>query len=274
MPKSPKSSRRVSTCSAFSAPLKSSVLRDATAMTRRPRVAISFSACSACPSSRHRANTASVAPLTNSRSPATMDIRRHLGSKGKRLVAGTSRACLATSTPSRRAKTSSATSMGSPCPTQPPSRWQTRPLEHRAATSAASRIAGRACASARTVPTGSYPTPSIAAEPSGVQTSSTDILFSVNVPVLSVQMKVVEPSVSTDSSLRTSACRAALRCAPIASASVTVGSKPSGTRATVTPTANKKPSLSRIPTSTAIIRNTAPTAEATRAITRTTRLSS
>ena len=46
---------------------------------------------------------------------------------------------------------------------------------------------------------------------SGVQTRLTVISFSVSVPVLSVQITVVSPSVSTDESRRTSAFRRAIR---------------------------------------------------------------
>jgi hypothetical protein len=87
-------------------------------------------------------------------------------------------------------------------------------------------------------------------------------------------MKVVEPSVSTDSRRRTRAPRAAILCAPIASESVTVGSRPSGTKATVTPSAKRKPSASWIPTSSAMTKNTEPTATDTNAMTRTTRSNS
>ena len=69
----------------------------------------------------------------------------------------------------------------------------------------------------------------------GVQTVTIDISLHVSVPVLSVQMNVVEPSVSTASRRRTSAWLCAIRLAPIASDNVTVGSRPSGTSATVTP---------------------------------------
>ena len=61
---------------------------------------------------------------------------------------------------------------------------------------------------------------------------------SVSVPVLSVQMTSVEPSVSTAVSRLTSARRAAIRRTPTASASVIVGSSPSGTLATSSPIAN------------------------------------
>ena len=88
-------------------------------------------------------------------------------------------------------------------------------------------------------------------------------------------MNVVDPSVSTDSSRRTSACRAAMRCAPIASDRVTVGSRPSGTSATVTPIANRKPSVAGVPMSSAIAKNAAADARAAMtAIVRTTRSSS
>jgi hypothetical protein len=59
----------------------------------------------------------------------------------------------------------------------------------------------------------------------------------VSVPVLSVQMIVVSPSVSTADRRRTSALRLAIRCDAIASDIVTVGSSPFGTSETVTPIA-------------------------------------
>ena len=115
------------------------------------------------------------------------------------------------------------------------------------------------------------PHPCTAATPAGIHTSTTAISFRVSVPVLSVQMNVVEPSVSTASRWRTSAWRAAIRCAPIASDNVTVGSRPSGTTATVTPTANRKPSDAFVPTRREIRKNPTPTPIATAASTRETR---
>ena len=56
-------------------------------------------------------------------------------------------------------------------------------------------------------------------------------------PVLSVQMTVVEPSVSTLESFLTSTLRFAMRCAATESAIVSVGSSPSGTLATMMPIA-------------------------------------
>ena len=60
----------------------------------------------------------------------------------------------------------------------------------------------------------------------------------------------------------------------MASESVTVGSKPQGTTATVTPTANRKPLEAGVPSSSAIEKNTTPTAIATAAMMRDTRSSS
>ena len=58
--------------------------------------------------------------------------------------------------------------------------------------------------------------------------------FCVRVPVLSEQMTVTEPSVSTAGSLRISALRLSILCAPIASVKVTTAGRPSGMTATAT----------------------------------------
>ena len=60
----------------------------------------------------------------------------------------------------------------------------------------------------------------------------------VSVPVLSVQMTVALPSVSTAGSLRMRTWRAAIRWTPIASAMVTIAGSPSGTAATASDTAD------------------------------------
>lgn len=60
----------------------------------------------------------------------------------------------------------------------------------------------------------------------------------MSVPVLSVQMVVTDPTTSTAERRRTGAPRAAMRCAPIASDTLSVGKSPSGTSATITPIAN------------------------------------
>ena len=62
--------------------------------------------------------------------------------------------------------------------------------------------------------------------------------FLVNVPVLSVQMTSTEPSASTAFRLLTRTFFFARRRPPIANASVKVGSKPSGTLATMMPNMN------------------------------------
>ena len=71
------------------------------------------------------------------------------------------------------------------------------------------------------------------------------IRFSVSVPVLSVQITVVEPSVSTALRRLTSAPRRASPATPTASASVIVGSSPSGTFATISPIAKVNASSER-----------------------------
>jgi hypothetical protein len=60
----------------------------------------------------------------------------------------------------------------------------------------------------------------------------TVILFCVRVPVLSEQMTVTEPRVSTAGSLRMSALRLTMRWAPMASEKVWTAGSPSGTIAT------------------------------------------
>ena len=61
--------------------------------------------------------------------------------------------------------------------------------------------------------------------------------FCVSVPVLSLQMTLAAPSVSTAVRWRTSAFFFAMRWVAMASDKVTVGSKPSGTLATMMPMA-------------------------------------
>jgi len=109
----------------------------------------------------------------------------------------------------------------------------------------------------RTRPTGSYDTPSTsysrsvgsalpppapAPAPAGLRLSAmtsevTVIWLVVSVPVLSVQMTVVHPSVSTDGSLRTTTLRAAMRRVPSERQSVMTAGRPSGMAATPRATA-------------------------------------
>ena len=92
---------------------------------------------------------------------------------------------------------------------------------------------------------------------SGPHSSRTTILPTVSVPVLSVQIVVAEPSVSTAVRRRTSTCFAAMRRTPSASATVTSTASPSGTAATASEIAESSTSrhgspriTPRIPTST------------------------
>ena len=88
----------------------------------------------------------------------------------------------------------------------------------------------------------------------------------VRVPVLSVQITVVDPSVSTaDEPLDQRAAPAIARTPP-ASARVIVGSSPSGTLATSRPTANTTASVQLSPAITPRGRNAIPTPTATAAI--------
>ena len=88
----------------------------------------------------------------------------------------------------------------------------------------------------------------------------TDMRFWVSVPVLSVQMTVVEPSVSTAGRWRISALRLAMRWVAMASASVTVGNRPSGTLATMMPMANNKVGPERSPSAWPMKKNNTPSA--------------
>ncbi len=109
--------------------------------------------------------------------------------------------------------------------------------------------------------------------PEGVHTSVTCIRFCVSVPVLSVQITVVDPSVSTaDRRFTTAPARASTRT-PTASASVIVGSRPSGTFATSRPIAKLSASGTDRPvTVTPRSRNSNPAPTATAAISHATRL--
>ena len=69
--------------------------------------------------------------------------------------------------------------------------------------------------------------------PSGNTSVVTVISFFVSVPVLSLQMMLVDPSVSTAARRRTMAPRRAMRCMPTASAMVIATGSPSGTIDTI-----------------------------------------
>jgi hypothetical protein len=179
-------------------------------------------------------------------SATTTLIRLRTDSKGHRC-----RRVAAAVKPARSASTRRAASVGSPTRVvRAPSRstralLQCRAQASRACTArSAARAAGEtgapsrrksavgACPSPRTVTTA----PSIPA----VRSATTVARFCVRVPVLSEQMTVVQPRVSTLSRSLTRAPRFAIRDTPTARASVTVGSSPSGTLATKIPIQNTK----------------------------------
>ena len=83
---------------------------------------------------------------------------------------------------------------------------------------------------------------------SGSQVCSTAMRLLVRVPVLSLQITLTEPRVSTAERRRTRAWLRAMRCTFRARARVTVGSRPSGTLATMIPTANTRLSSGPMPT--------------------------
>ena len=80
--------------------------------------------------------------------------------------------------------------------------------------------------------------------------SRTVISLRVSVPVLSEQITVTEPKVSTLGSLRTRALRRTIRSRPSARASVTTAGNPSGTAATARLTDSKKTSSHSPPRAT------------------------
>ena len=98
--------------------------------------------------------------------------------------------------------------------------------------------------------------------------------LSVNVPVLSVQMTDAEPSVSTEVRLRMSTLRLAMRCAASTSDNVSVGSRPSGTMATMMPIAKIRSFQNGTPMAAATAKNSTPIATARTAISRLNRASS
>ena len=88
------------------------------------------------------------------------------------------------------------------------------------------------------LPAGAYPAPltSIVRPPTNTRRAVISPL--VSVPVLSEQITVVHPSVSTAGMRRTSALRFAISCIPTASAPVTIAASASGTAATASAMAN------------------------------------
>ena len=107
----------------------------------------------------------------------------------------------------------------------------------------------------------------------GVCTARTVIWFRVSVPVLSEQITVVLPSVSTAGSRRITARRRAIRPTPIASVIVTAAGSPSGIAPTASATAAMNISLALSPRARPITKVTAASATITTVSTLLTRAS-
>jgi len=208
-----------------------------------------------------RARTSSGAPLVfTTRQPSWSSIVVMSLSPGSKRNNWRRRACRPasmTSAPQLAASSSSSSSVGSPAGFPPgPSR---SPLLH-AATPWASRD------STPPAPSATGPVPGTLTSTSGVHTVLTRILFSVRVPVLSVQMTEVDPRVSTADSRLTRAPRRAISRTPTASARVIVGSSLSGTLATSSPIAKLAAAATLSPAARPIGRNAIPAPTATNAI--------
>ena len=198
-----------------------------------------------------RASRASGAPLTCATAPPGRRRRRSSSAcaadrSGRSSNRAARRAASSTSAPRSRPARSRAISVGSPDAL--PSLVQDAPWCTRTAERGEFELGRRA-----------------------VQIRSTRIRFSVSVPVLSVQITVVAPSVSTALSRLTRAPPRASRRTPSASASVIVGSSPSGTLATSRPIANISASWKGSPANMPMGRTRCPATTAIRAISHATR---
>ncbi len=153
--------------------------------------------------------------------------------------------------------------MGSPSITQRPpccrsaalfASWPAASASFTSASRAASATGFPPCSIS---PAGSYPVPLSSTRPLAVTTARTVISLRVRVPVLSEQMMVVEPSVSTEESRRTMTFRAAMRRVPSDRTTVVMAVSPSGTAATARDTARRStstrsPRARRCSTSTSV----------------------
>ena len=213
-----------------------------------------------------RARTSSGAPLVCATRPPScwstvvMSLIRGSNRNSARRIS--SRRPADTSRPHAAASSSRATSVGSPAELPFP----------------ASSAVLQANATSASVPRSGDPAPpdragsSRLVSPSGVQALVTRIRFWVSVPVLSVQMTEVDPRVSTAESRLTRAPRRAISRTPTASASVIVGSSPSGTFATSSPIAKLIAAARLSPAARPTGRNARPAPTATSAISQAARL--
>jgi len=150
--------------------------------------------------------------------------------------------------PPLRAEVSSAPSVGSPCTCQtPPSSASWLSLQRCPARKHSSKATDvlavllEAASDSSILPcVGLYPVPVTVYDLPPATISCTVIWFSVRVPVLSVQITVVEPRVSTAGSLRIMARFCAMRDTPMARVMVTAAGRPSGMAPTARATAAMK----------------------------------
>ncbi len=205
-----------------------------------------------------------------------MVIRRRSDPNGKSRTRGADRSASSRWTPPLCANASSAPSVGSPTQRHRPCKASSRASPHSAAarsngSTSASAPASSGRSDSSSVPPGAQPAFVAVRLRVNVRASRAVIWFVVIVPVLSEQITVVAPSVSTDSRCLTSAPRCAILVALIASESVSVGSSPSGTSATITPIPNKKPLRVGVPSPSATPKKATPAPIAKAAINRTAR---
>ena len=182
--------------------------------------------------------------------------------KGISPIRGWSRFSAVCSRPAFSAATIRAASVGSPRTAARPSTRSILASLHRAPIRRArarcsSRPGSTRWPPTRNSPDAAYPLPVISTRRSPSWSARTVISFWVRVPVLSVQITVVEPRVSTAGSRRTRTRMPAMRCIPRARVMVVTASSPSGTAAMA----------SEMPTSS-MYRNGWPRSQPARTITR------
>ena len=105
-------------------------------------------------------------------------------------------------------------------------------------------------------PEGAYPSPVTSINAPFTDIFRTVILFSVSVPVLSVQITVAQPSASTACNFRTITFFLTMRCTPIASVIVTTAGSPSGTAATARLTDARNISFAAMPCKVPVMKTT------------------
>ena len=231
-PTRPSSLKPPSTCSKARASCVAGAARMASASTRMPsRASASTRALQATRSTSHISSTRSGAPLTKiacepSGAWCSVAMKRCSDSNGIASRRGHSAYSRNGCRPAFIASVTSAASVGSPTTFQAPSSSCAAASLH----NSPARANCCSLASART-------------------TSCAVISFLVSVPVLSEQITVTAPSVSTAGSRRMIALRRAMRRTPIASATVMIAGSASGIAATAMPTAARNMSAALKPRS-------------------------